>query len=169
MNVTQADAARVADEQAALRRVATLVANGVPSEELFGVVTAEVGGLLNADLAGMIRFEPDDMICAVAAWAAVGEHPDVSGRWPLAGDRVATRILKSRLPTREDAWAAVPGPIATVVRGRLGVRSSVGSPIVVESRVWGALFVHSTHAEPLAADTEYREVPGDGIPAGATR
>jgi signal transduction histidine kinase len=76
----------------------------------------------------------------------------------LEGDRVATRILESREPTREEGWAEVPGPIAQFVHNVLGVRSSVGSPVIVDGRVWGALFVHSTSEELLPADTESRLV-----------
>ncbi len=148
------DAARIAEGQAALRRVATLVAGGVPPQELFGAVTAEVGRLLKADLAGMMRFGSDRTISAMATWAAVGEHVDVSGRWPFEEARVAARIFNTGLPAREDAWEDVPGAIATLLRDRVGVRSSVGSPIVVEGRVWGALFVHSKQEKPLAPGTE---------------
>jgi PAS domain S-box-containing protein len=148
--------ARLADEQAGLRRVATLVAQGVPKIELFDAVTHEAGGLLGADLAGMIRYVNDDAVTAVATWAAHGEHPEVRGVWPLEGDRLASTILKTRRPAREDDWADVSGPIAAFVREQLGINSSVGSPVVVEGTVWGALFVHSTHGEPLPAGTEAR-------------
>jgi PAS domain S-box-containing protein len=148
---------RLADEQAALRRVATLVAEGVSSSELFGAVTEEVGRLLDADLAGMIRYVDDDTITPVAAWAAEGEHPAVEGLWPLEGDVIATAILRTRGSTREDDWGQVGGAIADFVLNTLGVTSSVGSPIVVEGRVWGALFVHSKRPhQPLAEDTESR-------------
>jgi signal transduction histidine kinase len=150
------DVDRIAGQQAALLRMATLVARGVPADELFGAVTREVGTLLETDLAGLIRFEPGGWLRAVATWAASGIHPDVSGRWPLDGDRVATQILRTGAPAREDAWDEVGGPVAAVVRERLGVRSSVGSPIVVEGQVWGALFVHLTQRRRLPPDTESR-------------
>ena len=54
------EVSRLADEQAALRRVATLVARGVPPSDLFGAVTREAGQLLGADIAGMIRYVTDD-------------------------------------------------------------------------------------------------------------
>ncbi len=147
---------RVADEQAALRRVATLVAQTVAPSELFVAVVAEVGRLLEADLAGMIQYEADGTVTAVATWAAAGQHPEVDGRWSLEGDRLATAIARTARPVREDDWGHVAGPIATFVRERLGIDSSVGSPVVVEGRVWGALFVHSTHGAPLPAGTEER-------------
>lgn len=145
-----------AKEQAALRRAVTMVADDIQPEALFANVTEAVGELIGSDLAGMIRFEARETIVAVASWSARGDHQDVSGRWPLTGDRVAGRILRTSRPTREDAWAEVSGPISEVVRDRLGVRSSVGSPIVVNGTVWGALFVHSTGSNPLPPDTESR-------------
>ena len=147
---------RLADEQAALRRVATLVARGVPPGELFDAVTKEVGTLLGADLAGMIRYLTGRTLTAVATWSAEGEHPEVRGVWPLDGDRLATTIKATSRPAREDDWAGAAGPIAVFVREELGVRSSVGSPIVVEGEVWGALFVHSKQTRHLPAGTESR-------------
>jgi GAF domain-containing protein len=147
---------QLADEHAALRRVATLVAQGVPPGELFGAVTAEVGALLGADLAGMIRYETDDIVAPVATWSAVGEHPDVPDHWPTEEGDPATLIAKTRRPARIDDWDGVPGPIAAFVRDDLGIRSSVGSPILVEGRLWGAVAVHSKQSGPLPADTESR-------------
>jgi PAS domain S-box-containing protein len=152
----QERAGRLADEQAALRRVATLVARAVAPNKLFVAVAAEVGGLLGADLAGMIHYESGGTVTAVATWAAAGEHPEVRGRWSLEGDRLATTIATTGRPAREDDWGDVAGPIAAFVRDQLGIDSTVGSPVVVEGRVWGALFVHSTHGEPLPAGTEAR-------------
>ena len=148
---------QLAGEQAALRRVATLIAQAVPPSELFDAVVEEVGTLLGTDLGGMIHYGADGMVTAVATWAAEGEHPPVEGRWSLEGDRLATTIVRTRRPTREDDWEDVEGPIAEFVRTVLEVHSSVGSPIIVEGQVWGAVFVHSKQAHtPLPPDTEQR-------------
>jgi PAS domain S-box-containing protein len=148
---------QLAGEQAALRRVATLIAEAVPPSDLFDAVVEEVGRLLQTDLGGMIHYEADATLTAVATWAAEGEHPPVEGRWSLEGDRLATTIARTREPTREDDWENVEGPISEFVRTVLGIRSSVGSPIIVEGQVWGALFVHSRQTErPLPPDTEAR-------------
>jgi GAF domain-containing protein len=147
----------LAEEQGALRRVATLVAEEAPPSELLGAVVEEVGRLFHADLAGMIHYEADKAVSATATWAAEGEHPPVEGRWSLEGDRLATAILRTGQPAREDDWGDVRGPIGEFVRSQLGIVSSVGSPIVVEGRVWGALFVHSTETtRPLPKGTEGR-------------
>jgi PAS domain S-box-containing protein len=154
-SASREELARLADEQAALRRVATLVAQGVPSRELFGTATEEAGKLLGADLAGMLRYESDHTVAPVATWAAVGEHPAVPDRWRIEEGDPTTLISETRRPARIDDWEGVPGPIAAFAR-ELGINSSVGSPIVVEGRLWGALAVHSKQAEPLPADTESR-------------
>src|SRR6185503_11268986 len=146
----------LADEQAALRRVATLVAQDVPARELFGAVADEVGVLLGADLGGMIRYEEDGTVTAVATWAAVGEHPPMPERWRIEPGDPAWLILENRAATRVEDWASVPGPFAEAVRNDFGVSSSVGCPIVVEGRLWGALAVHSTQSRPLPPDTEAR-------------
>jgi PAS domain S-box-containing protein len=145
----------LAEEQAALRRVATLVAQDVPSKELFAAVAGEVGALFSADIAGMLRYERDGTASSVAVWAAVGEHPPVPERWPIEPGDPAWMILESHAPARVEDWASVPGPIAEAVRNG-GMRSSVGCPIVVEGRLWGALAVHSKASQPLPPDTESR-------------
>ena len=146
----------LAEEQAALRRVATLVAQDVPSRDLFGAVAGEVGVLLGADLGGMIRYEEDGTVTAVATWAAVGEHPPMPERWQIEPGDPAWMILESRAATRVEDWASVPGPFAEAVRNNFGVSSSVGCPIWVEGRLWGALAVHSKQLQPLPPDTESR-------------
>ncbi|MDP9258607.1 MAG: GAF domain-containing protein [Actinomycetota bacterium] len=153
--------ARLAEEQAALRRIATLVARGVPQEEVFAAVTEEVGGLLGTGLAGMARYDSDATVTVVATWAADGghgrAHPLVPGPWPLEGGDLASVISRTGRPVRIDDYHGVPGRIAAFVREELGIGSSAGSPIVVEGRLWGALFVHAKQTDqPLRGDTESR-------------
>ncbi|MET0729969.1 MAG: GAF domain-containing protein, partial [Solirubrobacterales bacterium] len=152
----EAEANRLADEQTALRRVATLIAEDVPSSELFRAVAREVGTLLGADFSGMIRYEDDATVTTVATWAAVGEHPPVPDRLRTEAGDPTTMIAETEEPARVDDWTTVPGPIAAIVRDELGVSSSVGTPIMVEGRLWGALAVHSKQHAPLPPDTESR-------------
>jgi hypothetical protein len=65
---------RLADEQAALRRVATLVAQRVPPVEVFATVAEEVGRLLGTEGAGIVRYEPDNTTTLVAGWSRDGDH-----------------------------------------------------------------------------------------------
>jgi PAS domain S-box-containing protein len=146
----------LAEEQAALRRVATLVAQDVPPRELFGAVALEVGTLFGADFSGMLRYEDDASLTTVATWAAAGEHPLVPTRWDIEPGDAATIIEATREAARVDDWTSVPGSMSAFIRNELGVRSSVGCPIVVEGRLWGALAVHSKQSRPLPPDTESR-------------
>jgi GAF domain-containing protein len=143
----------LADEQAALRRVATLVAEDASPDELFRTVTLEVGTLLGADFAGMARIA-DDGIRPLATWAAEGEHPPLPDVWPMDPGDPVTAIAEAQHALRWDDWAAVEGPVAAFIRDELGVRSTVGTPIVVEGRQWGVLAVHSR--EPLPQESVSR-------------
>jgi signal transduction histidine kinase len=154
---SRSELARLAEEQAALRRVATSVARGVPPEELFAAVTEEFGRLLGVHLATIARFESNDTMTVLATWAAEGEHPLSKGPWPLDEGGLASTVRTTGRPVRIDDYRGVPGRIATLVREETDVGSSVGSPIVVEGELWGAVFVHSKQVrQPLPLDTEAR-------------
>jgi GAF domain-containing protein len=150
--------ARLAEEQAALRRVATLVARGAAADELFAAVTGEVGRLLGAHLAGMGRYDSDDTVTVLTAWGAEDEaHPLVPGPWPLEGGDLASIVFRTAQSVRIDDYHGIPGPIAKFVREELGVGASVASPIVVEGRLWGVLFLHAKQTRgPFPRDTESR-------------
>jgi signal transduction histidine kinase len=158
---SRADLARLAEEQAALRRVATLVARGGPPGDVFAAVAAEVGLLLGTPLAAMARYDSEDTVTVLATWAAEGEHggahPLVPGPWPLDGGDLASTIARTGQSVRIDDYQSLPGRIAAFVREELGVGASIGSPILVEGRLWGALFVHSRQGQPpLPWDAESR-------------
>jgi signal transduction histidine kinase len=146
--------AHIEAEHATLRRVAMLVAEGVPADELFRAVTAEVGRLFGADLAGLSQYVPGDSVIAVTTWSAAGEHPDISGTWPLDRDSISETVFRSGRPARQDDWEAAEGPIAAACRA-IGIRSTAAGPIVVDGRVWGALLIHSLTSR-LPERTELR-------------
>jgi signal transduction histidine kinase len=149
------DLRRLAEEQAALRRVATLVAQGVPPRDLFGAVTDEVGTLLGADLADVARYESDDTLTVVGTWAAAGEHPKIGTPLPLMEGDLATTVLRTGRAARMVGNDGIPAHLAGM-RKELGIHSSVASPIVVEGRPWGGLVVHSKQIEPFPTDVEAR-------------
>ena len=147
---------RLASEQAALRRVATLVAQDVPASELFSAVAGEVGTLFGADFTAMVRYGPDpSFVTTMAFWAASGKHLPAPSRPRTAPADPTSRVAATGEPTRVDDWTDVPGAIAEFVRDQLKVRSSVECPIVVEERVWGGLAVHSK-GDLFPPDTEAR-------------
>jgi signal transduction histidine kinase len=145
-----------AEEQAALRRVATLVARAAPPEEVFTAVAEEVGRLLYADVALMSRYDPDDTATIVSAWTSTGTAPPtpVGSGFELGGRNVHTLVFQTGRPERMPR-AQASGPATDVFR-EWGIRAAIGAPIVVEGRLWGVMIVLSTHDEPLPADTEAR-------------
>jgi PAS domain S-box-containing protein len=150
---SRAGLGRLAEEQAALRRVATLVAGGTRPEEVFAAVANEVGQLLSVDLANVARYEPDGTVTFVAS--AAGLFP-VGSRWPLRGQRnLATLVLETGRPARLDDYADASGSLAEGIREE-GIRSAVGTPIVVEGRLWGLIAAGSRTDQPLPPDTEAR-------------
>jgi signal transduction histidine kinase/uncharacterized protein YoaH (UPF0181 family) len=152
---SRAVADRLADEQAALRRVAMLVANNVSSAELFEIVARECGRLLAADRCGLLRYEDDDAITALHMWAADGRTVATQRRFALDGPSLSRQILATGRPGRIEEWSTAHGAIADVVR-EYGGGCAVGSPIVLDGRVWGALIVQTTHGDTLGAETESR-------------
>jgi signal transduction histidine kinase len=146
---------RVAEEQAALRRVATLVARGMPSAQILAAVAEAAGRLLGADLAHTLRYEPDDTVSVVAGWSRTGDDQlGIGSRYPLHPSMVAAMVLRTGRPDRIDNYPP-SSPVAKVAR-ELGLRSTVGCPITVEGRLWGQIGVSSVRPEPLPADTEAR-------------
>jgi signal transduction histidine kinase len=148
--------ARLADEQAALRRVATLVAKAVPTAEVFEAVTREVGLQCDADLARMERFEPDRTVTAIAAWSRVDEAQLAVGRrFALQGESIAARVLATGRPARVDTFVGASGPIAREAQA-LGIRASIGCPIVVGRRTWGSIAASTRREAPFPPNTESR-------------
>ena len=130
---------RLAEEQAALRRVATLVAQRISPSGVFETVTREVGLLSGADVARMERYERDGTVTGVAGWNR-SETGELAVGTQLRARRREHRRVGARGggPARVDSFADASGPIAQEARA-LGIRSSVGCPIVVGGRLWGVI------------------------------
>ena len=148
-------AARLADEQAALRHVATLVARGVSASEVFAAVAEEVGRILGVDATHLGRLEPDGTSVTVGAWSRTGDHVPLGMRLGLDGQSVSSLVAQTGRPARVDSYDDLVGPIADRSRA-LGIRASVGCPITVDGRPWGVVVASSKADAPLPADTEAR-------------
>jgi PAS domain S-box-containing protein len=145
----------LAEEQAALRRVATLVARGVPPEDVFGAVSEEVGHLFEADLTVMGRYEEDSAI-ALGSWSSSSDNLIPKGtRSAIGGRNVLSRVAETGEPARLDAYDDATGEAADIAR-RFRWRSSIAAPIADEGRVWGVMLVATTRDQPFPADAEHR-------------
>ncbi|GAA1319394.1 sensor histidine kinase [Pseudonocardia xinjiangensis] len=147
------ESARLSDEQAALRRVATLVAHSTPALEVFEAVTREVGLLCGADLARLERYEEDGSVTGVAAWSRVPVRLAVGTRFALEGLSVAAQVRLTGGPVRVDGFEGASGPIAEEALD-LKIRWSVGCPIVVAGHLWGVIAASSRNDVPFPVNTE---------------
>jgi PAS domain S-box-containing protein len=124
---------RVDAEQAALRRVATLVARDVPPAEIFQAVAEEIAAIAPTDVVHVLRYEEDGTAVPVASWSGL---PDGASLEPPAQDGIPATVLRTSRAARSG--------------------SAVGSPIAVEGRLWGVVVAGMASAEPIPADTERR-------------
>ena len=144
---SRAALARLAEEQAALRRVATLVAHGVPPEEVFAAVAEEVGRLLPVDRASIGRYEPDGAATFVASWGRASELFPVGRRFSLGGHDFATLVSETGRSARIDnpadnATGPSPSPSARRASARRsGHRSSSRAACgawLLRARAWSS-------------------------------
>jgi GAF domain-containing protein len=141
--------------EAALRRVATLVARAAPEEELFAAVTEEVGRLLTADFARLARYGPGHWLAIAAGCSSTGDHFPIGSRWPNAGQNTSSFAWRTGRPARIGNVAGVFGPLLVEARER-GVRHLAGAPVIVSGRPWGVMIAGSIDERPLPSDAEAR-------------
>jgi signal transduction histidine kinase len=142
-------------EQAALRRIAALLARSVAAEEVFDAVVDEVRLLMGVDRASLLRYEADK----TATIAAVSAEADARIYVPrdkvsTDGHNVTSSVFRTGQPARIDDYTKATGEHARRYR-EAGVRSAVGAPIKLRERVWGLLGVSSLQG-PLPPETEAR-------------
>jgi signal transduction histidine kinase len=144
---------RLAGEQAGLRRVATLVAEGATPADVLTAVAREVALVLRLPMVGMYRYQPDGTATVVGSY---GEHPFQPGtNWPLDGPTGASLVRRTGRPARIEDYADVPGTLGEAAT-RAGFISGVGAPLVVDGEVWGVVVACTDRPEPLPPDAESR-------------
>jgi signal transduction histidine kinase len=133
--------------------VATLVARDVSPAEIFSAVVEEVGGLFGTDTAAVVRFEHDPPAIVVAGVAKALDGIPVGTRSELDEGLASTGVYRTGRSARVDArdWRAVSGGFQATGR-RMGLASTVACPIIVESRLWGAMSISAREPLPLEAE-----------------
>src|SRR5207237_107401 len=91
----ETELARLADAQAALRRVATRVAEGAPATAIFDAVAAEVQRVLGADGVTLSRYEPDDEVVVVAHRGSGSWKAPPGRRVSHRGENVTSLVRRS--------------------------------------------------------------------------
>jgi PAS domain S-box-containing protein len=142
-------------EQAALRRVATRIAQGDDPEHLFQAVAVEVGQLLKADATRLLRYEHDGAASIVAVYGASDPALGVGARVTLDRGEVWGRVAQEGSAVRTDHLDTSSDPLAQSLR-QLGASAAVAAPIVVSGRAWGVIIAAFKGTEDVRADTEAR-------------
>jgi PAS domain S-box-containing protein len=146
----EAELERLAGQQAALRRVATLVASGVPAAEVFSAVAEEVERLLDAQATTIGRLEPDGTMAIVASSGTASRELPVGSRLRLESGMVLARVAQTGRSARVDDYGHTSAFVSDLAQ-RLGIRCTMAVPIRVEGTLWGS----------IAAGTEREQFPGD--------
>jgi GAF domain-containing protein len=142
---------RFGDEQAALGRVATLVAAGAAPEQVFTAVVEEVSSLLGLERIELVRYDGGTTGTVIAA---SGEHPFPAGStWSLDDESVMATVARTKRRARIDDYGALKGEIARVARSA-DFQSAIGAPMTVEGRLWGVIIAISTDPEPIPERSE---------------
>ena len=150
---TRAKVERLADEQAGLRRVATLVARASPPAEVFAAVGEELRRLLRTVETAILRYEADGTATVVAS--SSDEYLHVGDHVSLEGESVSSQVFRTGRPARLDDYSVASGRFGTQMR-EAGIRSATGAPIVVEGRPWGVIIAATRQDEGLPDGVESR-------------
>jgi signal transduction histidine kinase len=133
------------------------VAKGAEPAAVFDAVAAETEGLLGADQVSLARYEPGDEATAVAYRGTGASLLPLGSRLRLPDQSVSATVRRTERPARVEDLAWADGPIAAVVRA-MGLRVSIGAPIVVDGALWGVITASWAREEPPPEDTEERMV-----------
>jgi signal transduction histidine kinase len=145
-------------DQAAMLRVATLVAGLRPAEEVFAAIAEEVGRLLEARTSNVVRFDGDRGATVIGGWNEEGGRSvPVLTHFRIDADTAVARVMRTGEAQRVDDYASLPGAYAEWLRELIGVRSAVAAPLRLGSEIWGALTVSTIDDDPpFPADAEVR-------------
>ena len=149
------ESGRLSDQQAALRRVATLVARGAPPPEIFSVVARELAEEFGATITAVLRYEDDGTATVVGGWGDQGTQIPIGARLKLAGQGVAVSVRQTGAAARTERFDGPPGSVTRLFQ-EAGGTTGTGSPIAVEGRLWGVAVAASRNAEAFPAGTETR-------------
>jgi PAS domain S-box-containing protein len=142
-------------EQAALRRVATLVAEGHDPGDVFAAVAVEVGRLLSADATRLLRYQADGTASVVGSYGASDAEIGIASDPSLDGGRLWGRIAQGRSPERSDRLGGGSDALADSLLA-VGIGAAAAAPIVVSGRPWGAIVGAWQHLDTADRDTEVR-------------
>jgi signal transduction histidine kinase len=147
--------ARLSAEQAALRRVATLIARGVPPADVFKAVAEELAKEFGASITTVLRIGDDGTATVVGSGGEERAHIPIGTRLKVADHGVAGSVLETGVVAKTERFDGAPGSVARFFQD-LGATTDVISPIVVEGHPWGIAVAASRNPDAFPADTKRR-------------
>jgi signal transduction histidine kinase len=138
------------EEQSALRRIATLVAEGAEEADIAGAVTYEIAQLFGSQRANAMRWD-GETITVLGDWGEEGLARHAGRVFSYGGDTITARIVESCAPARVDSPDDITTAFGKERWAELGLYAAIGAPIIVAGRLWGVV-------------TASRTTPGDPFP-----
>ncbi|MDV3125531.1 DUF4118 domain-containing protein [Mycobacterium sp. 21AC1] len=167
--VRAAEAGALAEQQAALRRVATLVANGSHPVEVYPAAVNELASGLGMDHVALLSYSDGEPPLVLASRDPAGSPKlPVGEHLPLDGESLAATVWVTGLPSRIEDYNDIDGGTAAQVRA-IGIRSAVAAPVIVGGQVRAVLVVGSVQPHTFAPDTEARVADFADLVATAIR
>jgi diguanylate cyclase (GGDEF)-like protein/PAS domain S-box-containing protein len=146
----------LAAEQAALRRVATAVAEDHSPERVFALVAEEASRVLGADSGAVVRFDESEHGVVVGSWANADKLRRQEGtRLPLAGGSATAQVSATGRPSRVEDYGTLDAETRAAL-GQMPFRCGLAAPIRAGADLWGALTVQSRHRDALPPLSEER-------------
>jgi PAS domain S-box-containing protein len=152
---TERELEQLATEQAALRRVATLVARDASPAKVLEAVVGEVRRLLDASSTRLYRYEDDDAATVVAGDSEPGTEIPVGITLPMDGENLPAMVLRAGRATRQSTFDGASGSMVDLARG-LGLHAVDGAPVSVGGKLWGVMVAGWKHEIAQPEDTEAR-------------
>lgn len=140
---------QLADERAAMQRVATLVARGTPQPQIFTAVTEGAGRVLGTGAAMLLRYEDDNKVSVVAGQSEPEFDIQVGSRWAIEDGTLPDLVLRTGKPARIDTSL-------TASLGEHRVRAGVAAPITIDGCPWGLVVAFTMREKRLPDDAESR-------------
>ena len=143
-------------EQAALRRIATLVAGDTDPDRVFEEVTTEAAQTLGASAASLARFDPRNTVTFIGAWSQTGTLAfPVGSSMALDEGGVLAAVRQTGEPQRIERYDELAGPVGERM-ATFGYGSAAAAPIKLAGKVWGALVAAGKGEDQFPVGTERR-------------
>jgi signal transduction histidine kinase/DNA-binding NarL/FixJ family response regulator len=147
---------KLAEQQGALRRVATLVAQGAGLEQVFDAIAEEASRILGVKAMSLGSYDARTKMFTQMAWTHGPRSSAEWGQWSLDDSHLGGLMVRTGRPARIDDWGPLSGPIAERYRENGLFQQAASAPILLEGSVWGFIAGFAERDEILPLGCEER-------------